>query len=126
MPDLKVLTYNVRGLREVSKRRAVFRFLHTQYPNYISILQETHSCPRDMPFWQAEWGSQILFSHGVSVNESGVSVLVPRSFQGIGTVKLGFASDDGRLIVADIEYNKCKIKLIAAYAPHKNRNNLQV
>lgn len=126
MPELNVLTLNVRGLRVVSKRRAVFRFLHINYPNHIAVLQETHSQPADEPYWKAEWGADILFSHGQSVKECGVAVCMPRALQGHCKVTGNFASEDGRLIIASLEFTHCTINLIAIYAPTQSQNRQQV
>ena len=79
MPDVKIITFNVRGLRNTAKRRTIFRFLHQFYPTHIVVLQETHSAARDGVIWQNEWGAPILFSHGPSTNECGVAVLLPRA-----------------------------------------------
>ena len=37
MPDVKIVTFNVRGLRDMSKRRTIFRFLHHCYPTHIVV-----------------------------------------------------------------------------------------
>ena len=47
MADIRLITFNARGLRETLKRRALFRHVHAMYPGYIVCLQETHSVDGD-------------------------------------------------------------------------------
>ena len=124
MPDFRILTFNVCGLRLPAKRRAIFRFLHVNYPQCIAVIQETHSCSNDVRFWQAEWGSDILFSHGRSIRECGVAILLPRSLRGRANVD--FSSDDGRLIIADLALSECHVKIVAAYSPTQGYRQEQI
>lgn len=126
MPELKVLTFNVRGLRQVTKRRSIFRFLHVNFPNYVVVLQETHSNGNDNTFWQREWGSQIILSHGRSGSECGVAVLMPKSLQGTCTVNATHIEENGRLLILDLAFENCCVKLIAVYAPTQNKQREQL
>lgn len=126
MPDVKVVTFNARGLRLASKRRTLFRFLHQYYPAHIVVLQETHSRARDVTFWQAEWGSDIVFSHGPRVSECGVAVLLPRSLKGSAEYKVAYCDDNGRMIVLHFTYQECNLTIFALYAPTSNHSRSQV
>ena len=42
MADIKLYSFNVRGIRQDVKRRSVFRHLKNRYPHGIYLLQETH------------------------------------------------------------------------------------
>ena len=63
MSKLKILSLNVRGLRNAGKRKAVFSYLKNQKAS-ICCLQETFSKKDDEKIWTLEWGGKILFSHG--------------------------------------------------------------
>ena len=77
MSDLKFASLNVRGLRNENKRRAMFNYLRR--PKYDLIcLQETHSNVGDEMLWKAEWGGQIIMSHGTQ-NSKGVAVLIQKN-----------------------------------------------
>lgn len=71
---------NVRGLRDLSKRKAVFLFCKSMKRD-VYFLQETHSCRKDEKFWHNQWGSSIFFCHN-SNSSGGVAILLNSGFQG--------------------------------------------
>ena len=73
MTRIKVLSLNVRGLRNQIKRRAIFSYLKRQKADFY-CLQESYSKEGDERIWQAEWGGAIFFSHGTE-HASGVCIL---------------------------------------------------
>ena len=75
---LKLLSWNVRGLRSVNKRRAIFSYLKSQKAT-IFCLQETYSSIEDEKVWAAEWGGKIFFSHGSSHSRGACVLLNPHS-----------------------------------------------
>ena len=113
--DLRILTFNVRGLRQNVKRRALFRFFHAQYPSHVIVLQETHSKACDEAYWKTEWGAEIFFAHGITSNECGVSVLMPGAFNGTATP--AYRDIDGRMLIINLEIEAVKIILFGIYAP---------
>ena len=124
MPEVNIVTFNARGLRLTSKRRAVFRHFHRHYPNHVIVLQESHSSERDHSYWQAEWGSPIYLSHGPSSHDGGVAVLLPRSLTCDVTVLHN--GNDGRLLVLGFDYGYLKIALFAVYAPTQGHGQQQL
>ena len=56
---LKLLSLNMRGLRNTNKRRAIFSYLKAQKAA-IFCLQETYSLTEDEKVWSAEWGNNIF------------------------------------------------------------------
>ena len=77
--DYKIMTFNVRGLRETSKRRSIFRHIHTKYPDTIAVLQETHSSEEVESIWKNEFGSDIIFAHGKSLYQGGIAICLPKA-----------------------------------------------
>ena len=71
---LKLLSLNVRGVRNTNKRRAIFSYLKAQ-KSAIFCLKETYSLTEDEKVWSAEWGNNIFFSHGSS-HSKGVCILL--------------------------------------------------
>ena len=65
MADFDLITYNVRGLRDFKNRRKLFNYLkkHSSKQGII-FLQETRSTKEVEKFMKAQWGGQIMFSHG--------------------------------------------------------------
>ena len=75
---LKLLSLNVRGLRNISKRGAIFSFLKIQKAT-IFCLQETYSSPDDdEKLWSAELGGKIIYSHGTTHSKGVCILLRPR------------------------------------------------
>ena len=88
---LNVMSLNTRGIRDITKRKALF--LHCKHSNSdIILLQETHSCESDMKFWKSQWGHSLYPSHG-SNHSAGVMTLLHK-FK--GDVLVNSASLDGR------------------------------
>ena len=56
----KIISLNVRGLRNSIKRSSMFAFLKDQNAT-IYFLQETYSEQSDESFWKNEWGGEMFF-----------------------------------------------------------------
>ena len=82
MADFNIFSLNTRGLRDVKKRREIFRWLKRYYKadQGFVMLQETHSIEKDEEIWKKEWGAEIVFSHG-SNDSKGVAILFPKNFK---------------------------------------------
>ena len=63
MKDFKLVSLNVRGLRSINKRKALFMWLTKQKADIV-FLQETYSSIEDENFWNTQWNGKMLFSHG--------------------------------------------------------------
>ena len=50
----KIISLNVRGIRDQTKRRSIFTYLKDQKAAFY-FLQETHSDSNDEAMWQSEW-----------------------------------------------------------------------
>ena len=112
---------NVRGLRNVNKRRAIFSYLKNQKATNFN-LQETFSKQEDEKAWSAEWGGKILFSHG-SEHSKGVSILVnPNSTFQLSTVEI---DSHGRYIIAKLQIEETIFFLVNIYAPNDHREQEQ-
>ena len=74
MDILKIGTFNVRGLRDHSKRKEIFQYLKDC--NFdIVLLQETHSRKNDEYFWRTRFGGKMFFSHGTT-QSCGVAIVI--------------------------------------------------
>ena len=108
--SLKIISLNVRGLRNNIKRKAVFLYTRKTNANII-FLQETHSCENDNKFWKAQWGDQAHFCHA-SNHSAGVAILFNK-FSGdiLETIK----SDLGRWIISVIKIDNSLFILCNVY-----------
>lgn len=68
-----VVSLNVRGIRNINKRKAIFLFLKDKRADFY-LLQETHSLKSDHNLWKSQWGQDIWLSHGTN-RSAGVAIL---------------------------------------------------
>lgn len=122
MSNLGLITLNVIGLRNATKRRAIFKSLRKKKVEVI-FLQETHSTRDNERIWTSEWGGKILFAHGSS-NSRGVAILFPRNPQ----VKIiDYVSDlEGRYILAQVTAGETTYTLLNTYAPTADKPEDQI
>ena len=73
MADFTIISQNVRGLGDNTKRRQMFNYLHRQKADII-LLQETHFVPNCEFLWRNEWGGKAMFN-GDASNARGVGIL---------------------------------------------------
>ena len=72
----KIISLNVRGIRNLIKRSIIFTCLKVQNATFY-FLQETYSEPCDESFWKNEWGGEIFFSHGTHHSKGACILLNP-------------------------------------------------
>ena len=120
---LKLLSLNVRGLKDNKKRREIFRWLKRFHSGKDSVifLQETHSEYSTEGIWDKEWGSSIYFSHGTS-NSRGVAILLPMKYN--FTVEHIWSDAEGRVIIIKIIIGSEILKLVNVYFPTKDKPSL--
>ena len=113
-----IISLNVRGLRDQIKRRSIFSYLRDQKAIFC-FLQETYSNSNDEVLWKAEWGGDIVFSHG-SCHSRGVCILIdPRK------IELLFQDNSGRIVLITSHINGLKVSLCNIYAPNNSEDQLR-
>ena len=124
MIELKVYSFNVRGIGDIQKRRTIFRHLKNKYPHGVYLLQETHSSFDTEQRWKMEWGGNIFFSHGTT-NSCGVATLV---YPGLDLdTKVVQKDDYGRFLALTVKTtDECDFALYNIYAPVRGKVNEQL
>ena len=107
---------NVRGISDVTKRRAIFNYYRKTAD--ILCLSETHSTKQSEIIWTKEWGGCGIFSHG-ETNARGVCLLAKKqlciSFNNIRS------DPNGRFLMCDVKtINDFEFTLCVLYAPNKD------
>ena len=114
---LKLLSLNVRGLRNSNKRGAIFSYLKAQKAS-VFCLQETYSLPEDEKVWSAEWGGKIFYSHGTAHSKGVCTLLNPSCTFQLSSIQ---TDPQGRFLIAKIIIEEeCYITNV--YAPNDYRN----
>ena len=116
--DLEIVTFNVRGLSDFSKRKDIFDFLRCQTADVI-CLQEVHVSRGNENSFRNQWGGRAWFSANSSTT-GGVGILIqnksPCKFIKIKT------DDKGSAIFLTLEIHEVQIKIINVYGP-SNRDD---
>lgn len=118
----RLFSLNVNGMRQPSKRRALFQELRTHKAD-IYLLQETHATLADHRIWASEWGGKVFFSD-FSSNSRGVAVLLSRNFS--LPVTQVHADKNGRFLIIQVEMENEVISIANIYAPTRSEAREQV
>ena len=110
---LKLLSLNVRGLRNSTKRRAIFSCLKAQKAS------ETYSLPEDEKVWSAEWGGKIFYSHGTAHSKGVCTLLNPSCTFQLSSIQ---TDPQGRFLIAKIIIEEECYYTTNVYAPNDFRD----
>ena len=117
----KILSLNVRGIREATKGQGIFCYLKDEKASFY-FLQETNSEITDENVWINEWGGEIIFSH-VSNRSRGVCVSIDPSMK--TKVDYSFKDNSGRIVLITIQLNNTKLSLCNIYTPNNLPEQVQ-
>ena len=79
MAALKVMSLNIRGLRQKGKRRTLFHRLKQRECSVVA-LQESYITIKDVDTWQREWGGKLYATPGTEHSRG--NILVSKNFVG--------------------------------------------
>ena len=91
----QLVTFNVNGIGDNTKRWEVFHYLHSKKFDII-MLQETHSTKEVCSLWKTEWGGKVWFSHDLS-NARGVMIMFKNGW--VLQIHTTLVSEDGRFLI---------------------------
>ena len=112
--NCKIVSLNVRGIRDPTKRRGIFSYLKDQKVSFY-FLQATYSESSDENVWRKEWGGEVFFSHG-STHSRGVCILVDPSTK--IKVDYSFTDNSGRIVLITLNFDCLRLSLCNIYAPN--------
>ena len=114
MVSCTLVSLNVRGLCNASKRQAVFKWLDNRKYDVI-FLQETHTTIGSETVWNRDWKGSVFYSHGSS-NSRGCCILIRKGLD--FKVKNVIADSDGRYVILKCYINDEIVSLINVYCPN--------
>ena len=121
--NLTVITLNVNGLGNKTKRCTIFKFLNTLQADII-LLQETHSDKGKENLWKTEWNNkQLFFNHG-ETNSKGVLTAISKD-DNIEIMNIR-SDSKGRVLTLDIKLNNSIYKIINTYMSVQSKENQQI
>ena len=123
MGDFKCLTFNVKGIQNKVKRTQIFNYCKEKINgNGIVLLQETHSCGKNLARWKNEWGTDIYLNHGSS-NSRGTLIAFTKNFE---KKVLRYVDDkNGRIQILTFEHKKKKFMIINVYNNNIEREQVE-
>ena len=114
MNDLKILSFNVRGLNDEMKRCDVFSYLQTQ-KNDIYCIQDTHCTSKSEFNFRKNWGSKVYHSYGTS-RSRGVAIMFG---QNIDSKVLNVVTDRvGNYIIMHMQVLETEFCIVNIYGPN--------
>ena len=118
---LNIISLNVKGLRDVTKRKAVVQW--SKQRGDIIFFQETFSTNDVEDQWEREWSGECYFSHG-SNHSRGVCILFSRNLN--LKILRSECDTEGRYIILEILIQKIKYILCNVYFPVRDRQQEQI
>ena len=119
--NLKIISFNVRGLNSSIKRRKIFKWLHKQTAHCF-FLQESFSTKQTIDIWESEWGGKIFYSHG-SNHSKGVMILVNPRYK-LEVIK-SCKDKNGRFIILETKLDNQHLVLVNIYAPNDTSQQIK-
>ena len=117
--NIRICTFNVRGLGHTDKRRQIFEWLKLNKYD-ICLLQETHCEKLSYHKWEREWGGKCFFS-GNSRNSRGVGILLNHNLSVESTNHNTII--EGRLQSLNITIDEKDFFIINQYAPNDDKTD---
>lgn len=111
---IKIVSWNVKGLRSTSKRMRVRRHLKRLRAD-VALLQETHLSEQDFHRMRRVWVGEV---RGSSARDKKGGVLILIHKQITTTVEKEAHDDDSRMVRLTLGIGLDKITLIYIYAPN--------
>lgn len=115
-------SYNVKGLRNDTKRRDMFRYFKNRKLDVI-LLQETHSQVEDERIWSKEWGGEVWYAHG-STKSKGVAILVRKGVD-LKVVEAQTAFE-GRFLMLEVKIGEFNFLLANFYGPNEDDDSFYI
>lgn len=119
--SLSIVSLNARGLRNITKRKALFLFVK-QLNTEFSFCQESHSNSKDENFWRSQWGNDLWFSH-CSERSAGVLTLKHKYS---GDILHTDTDPKGHFICQVVDYNKIVLIIFNIYGYNSSLENIQL
>ena len=117
--DLKLITFNCRGLQDHMKRRKLFHYIRS-LDSDIVFLQETHSSQKDEILWKQQWGEKAWFASHRS-NSRGVAILIRNRLS--LDLKSVYSDISGRYMIISANINDLPLILVNVYGPNNDEPN---
>uniref|UniRef100_A0AAR2M116 Reverse transcriptase domain-containing protein n=1 Tax=Pygocentrus nattereri TaxID=42514 RepID=A0AAR2M116_PYGNA len=117
MSTLTVISYNVKGLHSLIKRKKTLLQL-SQSRCQVAFLQETHLSDDEHKNLRKSWADKVYYSSHCSGRKRGVAILIHRQIN--FTETLVHKDREGRLILVNGTIDGTAVSFINVYAPNED------
>ena len=122
MTFFKLVSVNVRGIRDKNKRKKVFEWAKDKGGDVV-LLQETYSSPDIEEIWKRDWKGEMFFSHGTSHSRGVLMLINPMLNIEIDQVVI---DKEGRYIFLKGSLLDSKLLIGNVYCPTRDKVQKQV
>ncbi|KAJ0068316.1 hypothetical protein NL108_004684 [Boleophthalmus pectinirostris] len=119
--SLSLASLNARGLKNATKRKALFLFAKTLNTDFF-FFQESHSTSHDTNFWRSHWGDNVFPSHGTQ--HSTGTLTVKHKFE--GDILSHKCDNQGHFVFMVLAYQNKTFIVINIYGYNSKRENYQL
>lgn len=119
MSSLSFISFNARGLRDNTKRKALLLYAKSLNTDFCMI-QESHSGPSDEHFWKSQWGEDLWMSHGT--NHSAGTLTLKHKFN--GKVISSVTDPKGHFVLLIVSFNDQIFLLGNLYGYNNKQDNI--
>ena len=110
--NFKIISFNVRGIRSIKKRRALFHlFRKNSYD--IVCLQESHLLKKDSDIIMREWGTNFHLAEGTEQSK-GLLTLFSKRLQDFNFT---LVEENDRILISKLEIDYMSFFVLNVYAP---------
>ena len=115
MSELSIVSYNCRGLNDISKRQKLFSWFECEKFDVI-LLQETFCTQQSEKMFKSGWKGLSLFANSDSSHSRGVAILFRPNFD-IEIISK-YTSDDGRIAIVNANFRNNFFSFVSVYSPN--------
>ena len=119
MSEIQILSLNVRGLRDSSKRAKVFSYLN-RFKADVFFIQEAHVVASDYDLWKSNWGKGGVVFNPFNERSAGQVILLKNKEDIISHEIIV----EGRCQMLKIKRFESIITLVNVYAPNKDEEQI--
>jgi len=113
--QLKCYTLNVRGIHNSDKRVKLFKWFTDNNADII-FMQETYCTKKLLPYVKSNWKGEVLFAMTDSDHSRGTCIMFNKKLN-VNIIN-HHSSQDGRLVLANVEIDSFQCTLLSVYAPN--------
>lgn len=119
MEKVRIVSLNVRGLKNKLKRQSILQFLKGKKYDIVCI-QEAHVTSAEANTWEKQWGGKIIINEG-TCRSKGEMILISKRFTG----KVNLEESMDRVQIVSVQLGDVSFIIANVYAPNDSKEKIQ-